>query len=333
MHTKIFTLFILLTVSCLAKSQEYSTPGEYLKFLSKTTEVVRTEMKDYCTAVALYGKQIEKEAQRKAIVEKLNTAVKNVETSVALPKTDYIKEAYLEFITLNQKILDVDYFNLITLEQNSVIDQAAYEKYVREKMRLNDRKRETNTNLRDQINRYIEENKLEGYGDIKDEWKIVVYRTWALDHYNPLSLVYTKIQNSEGHFLFALGQNNISEAKMARGEMIKTMGQAEAAVTKIKVFDNDSTLLNEINAAMTFYKKEAEVDFVELIATKENPSNTQMVDKDLISKTKKNSKRRKKCNCNDNSLTTAERNLAEKRAAINTEWNKKANAYLKKYLL
>jgi hypothetical protein len=333
MHTKIFTLFVLLTVSCLAKSQEYSTPGEYLKFLSKTTEVVRTEMKDYCTAVALYGKQIEKEAQRKAIVEKLNTAVKNVETSVALPKTDYIKEAYLEFITLNQKILDVDYFNLITLEQNSILDLASYEKYVREKMRLNDRKRETNTNLRDQINRYIDENKLVGYDEIKNEWKIVVYRTWALDHYNPLSLAYTKIQNDEGHFLYALSQNNLAEAKTARGQMIKTIGLAEGTVAKTKIFENDSTLIFEINSAIAFFKQEAEKDFGTLIDEKENPSNAQVINKDLISKTKKKAKRRKKCNCADSSQSATEKALSEKRATINTQWNLKANTYLKKYLL
>ncbi|MFN0031827.1 MAG: hypothetical protein ACKVOR_06690 [Flavobacteriales bacterium] len=260
------TAFAALSIAQVQTlGQAFANAGEYLDFLNKQSEPVTKDMWDYTSSVARSKGARKIENKRKDVVEQIAAAKKNVGARPSYKGQDYIKDAFINYLTLNRDILNDDYEKIVNMEEVAEQSYDLMEAYMMVQDQVNEKMHQTGDSLHAEVVKFAAENGItltEGQSKTSEKLKRAAL---AFDYHDPLYLIFFKAFIQETNFLNALAIKDLAAADQAKSALLEAAEEGLEKLKAIKAFESDGSLKLATMDILKFYKKEATVDFASVL--------------------------------------------------------------------
>ncbi len=339
-HSIILSLVMLFAGITASHAQAFTTAVEYLEFLNKQSEAVTRDMWDYTSSIARSKGARKVENKRKDVLAQISASKKVVQSRPSYKGQDFIKDAFVSYLSLNYDILNDDYEKIVNMEEVAEQSYDEMEAYMLVQDQVNDKMQESSAMLNAEVTKYAADNSI----TLSEEQSKVSQKLEragkAFDYYNPIYLIFFKSYIQEATFLVAIESRDLAGAEQAKNALQTTAEEGLEKLKEVKAFEGDGSVKLACMDALKFYLKEATTEFPKTLdfCTKQDT----FTKLDAAMKKKKKSEITKadadefnkavnEYNVAVKASNSASSSLYDDRTKILNNWNSKVQDFLQKH--
>ncbi len=261
MKKLIASFVLLLSLGCFkANAQDLNDPGGYLSAInSANVEMSKTYMA-YISAAAHSGRARKIERMRQQTVDAIINCRGKISELPYYKGDNSLRKSSIDYIGLVYKVFNDDYAHIVNMEEivEQSFDEMQLYLLLQEKTNdtlkaANDRMDQAVTDFAAKYNVKLLNDKSELGQKMDQAGKVSKYR-------DKVYLLFFKCNWQENQLTDALNKKNTIKIEQARSALSNYASDGLAALDSLKSFQNDPSLAVACKQALTFYKKEADVD-------------------------------------------------------------------------
>jgi len=261
---KLFTSFFLsLVIICAmiktAKAQDpESSPVTYMNAINGSeTEMDKTYMA-YISASAHSGRKRKIEKLRDKTVESIITCQTAITYLPAYKGDNSLRQSSLTYVALCYKIFNEDYAHIVNMDdiaERSYDEMQAYlllQEATNDSLKVgNERMDKAVKGFAAKYNVTLSTEKTELGEKMEEAGRVARYR-------DKVYLLFYKCNWEDNQLTEAVNQKNVTKIEEVKSALDKYAKEGLKVLDTLKAFENDGSLANACQQALTFYKTEAE---------------------------------------------------------------------------
>jgi len=234
---------LLLLISCFATlsfSQEFDRPIDYLEYLSQDRPQISENLMRYISATVHSDNEAEVNRKRKRLIGTIGKVKDNVSQAPPFEDNSDLKDAMMEYFTLNYEVLNDDYSRIVDMKQ--VSDQkvdAAQQK------------------LDEAIVSFTSAHDIKLVASDDKVSNMLRKANSVTEYYNSVFLIVFKTQRQRMDMYEAMAARDVEAIEKSQKLIVKYADEGLNAVNGLSDFDGDSSLKDAAKQRLKFYKEEA----------------------------------------------------------------------------
>jgi hypothetical protein len=258
----LIALSILLSVT-KTNAQVSETAVEYMTKVVTPLNSTSDETWQYLKAITR-GKGARKvEAKRQQLIAEMQVVKANVKRVGPYNGDDQLVNAVVTYLELSDVVLREDFAKILDMEDIAEQSYDLMEAYLLAKEKASEKLQSSFEVVKTAQNTFAAANNItliDGQSNDKQSLKIKEAGE-ALSYYNDLYLIFFKVYKQEAYTLDAMSRNDITAFEQTKSSLATTAAEGLQKIDTVKSYKADATLKLGVQKIITFYKKEAEVDF------------------------------------------------------------------------
>jgi len=260
MNKLFFCFLLLLLCSFQSNAQNLDDPGAYISAINNAQMDMNKTYMAYISAAAHSGRARKIEKMRQQAIESITNAKYKIIDLPIYKGDNSLRKSSIDYISLVYKVFNDDYAHIVNMEE--LVDQSFDEMqlYLLLQEKTNDTLKAANERMdkavKDFAAKYnvkLIDDKTELGAKMEEAGKVSKYR-------DKVYLMFFKCNWQEGQLTEAINKKNVTTIEQARNALVKYATEGLAALDTLKSFENDPSLAVACRQALTFYKKEAEIE-------------------------------------------------------------------------
>ncbi len=261
----ILLLTIIAAVPKPANAQNTQTdPGAYMNAINDAETTMNKAYMAYISASAHSSRKRKVEKLRANAIDNIVICQNTITNMQPYNGDNSLKQSSLTYVQLCYKIFNEDYAHIVDMEdiaERSYDEMHAYlllQEATNDTLKAgNERMDRAVRSFASKYNVHLVDQKTELGDKMEEAGKVAKYR-------DKVYLLFYKCNWEDGQLADAVNQKNVTKIEQVRSALAQYSKEGLAVVDTLKPFENDGSLGNACQQALTFYKNEAEVQTPQL---------------------------------------------------------------------
>ena len=331
--------FFLLPFAHFA--QHFNEPEGYLDFINDHHREIAKEIVFYTNSLA-HGKNARKEEPvRKSILHKLKSASFRIGGMPSYKSDKSLQDSLVSYTRATYAILHDEYPKVLSAQDSAKNSHEASISYWKAKddalaLLLKDEEKFNNA-----VKAFASQYKVDISGNHEDEWEQLKTIREVSAYHQAAYLIYFKCEKKESELVKSVTAKNVTDMQAHTATLFNYVKQGLVSVDSLKEYKGDASLYTATKQLLEFYQKECEFKMPSLITYHLKEESYAKLKKDQAGKSDtamslEDKEQMIKATNEYNDLKTTYpvilQELGEERPKLVANWNKAAQAFLKKQL-
>jgi hypothetical protein len=253
---QLFTLGILLTLSCVGFAQNFDNAGEYMSYIGKQQENISKKYLSYTSASAHGKKEKKVEALRNKLINEVDESRMNISGMPSFKNDKAYRDTAVNFMKLYYSVLNDDYSKIINMEEIAEQSYDDMEAYLLMQEKVNEKLEQGNEKMHLAEAAFAAKNNInlvsqkDGLGEMMEQVHLMnVY-------YHQVYLLFFRPYKQEAYLLEAIQKGNITGIEQNKNALLKYATEGLEKLNAIKPFQGDNSIAAACKTMLTFYVKE-----------------------------------------------------------------------------
>ncbi|MGB0933177.1 MAG: LIC11966 family surface protein [Lishizhenia sp.] len=258
---KIKMTLVALLIIVTSTTQAQNAVDHMNAVLDPMTEF-KTETWQYLKAVTK-GKGARKvDAKRQKLITEISGVKSTVKREKAYNGDESLKNAVLEFLDLNYKVLKEDYDEILNMEEIAEQSYDLMEAYLTAQEQASQKLNEASDKLQAIQKTFAENNNINLIEGEQDKTSAKIQKAAkALEYYNDIYLVFFKVYKQEMYVLDAQSRNDVVALEQNINTLKIDVEEANKKLSEMMAYEGDKSLIVAAEKAVSFYAEEANDNF------------------------------------------------------------------------
>jgi hypothetical protein len=258
-----FILAFLIITFC-GNAQSLDNPVDYMTAITSAQEDMNKKYMAYLSASA-HGKRLKKvEKLRQQALESISESQSKVTGLPAFKGDQSLRQSTIKHIQFCYKIFNDDYANIVNMEEIAEQSFDEMQAYLLLKEKTKEKLKDANNTYEKAYNSFAAKNNVTLI-DSKSELSEKMEKAGLLNQYHDkVFLLFFKCNWQDNKLVEALNNKKVTDIEQGRNALLQYANEGLTALTAIKPFDGDASLLAACKQALLFYKKTAETEVPKL---------------------------------------------------------------------
>ncbi len=338
----IFTMLSIMFGSVQsANAQTFGSAVEYMNYMSAEYEKITSDSWDYIRSVN-HGKSARKvEKTRSEMIKTVETAKKKISKMPAYDGSTTYRDSVVQFLTINYKVLNHDYAEIVDMEEIAEQSYDAMEAYLLAQENANKRLGEASDMVKREQDRFAKDNNINLVEGKKNKTADKLAEAGkVMEYYNVVYLIFFKAYKQEAYLIEALGKNDIGAIQQNKNTLVKYAKEGLGKLDKHGKYKDDYTIITECKKILNFYISEGNKKVPILVDFNIKKENFEKIKKAFDAKKQSDrsqedvdtfNKAVNDMNGAGNTYNQTNAELNKDRAERINSWNKSTGAFLDKH--
>lgn len=265
MKNQIFSLLaILMLMAFVAKSQEKHPAVIYMEQISVEYKDISSKTWDYLSTAANSKRLRKIEKKRKKLIKSIQEARKNVTKLPGYEGDKSYRDAVIEYLKINEKVMNEDFTNLMDMEEVAEQSYDAMEAYLLAKEIANQKLQDAGDELNDVEKVFAENNGITLNETESEIGKKIRAAGEVFDYHKKIYLIFFKAYKQEAYLLAAMQANDMAALEQNKMALISVSEEGLAKLDTMRAFKGNRQLITACQKVLKFYIEEANSDVKQL---------------------------------------------------------------------
>lgn len=265
-HTKYHIAIIISIVwSYISIAQEFTTPLDYLNYISQQQEYLMQKSWDYTHTVA-HSKSISKiDKGQKELIRAVEKSLSKIKKMPAFANNSELRDAVVTYLEGNLSVYKNEYQKMIDLKEVTLTSYNALENYLQIRELAN---KKLDTNL--ETYRQAQQHFADAFGITlmnveTDLSKKIDKANEVIDYQDQLYLIFFKSLIAEDKLIESFAHEDAALIEKNNEELKKAITEGRKKLIDYPNFEGDNTLTQTVAAIFSFYEEETNTHIPELL--------------------------------------------------------------------
>jgi len=251
---------LLLLISCFATlsfSQEFDRPIDYLEYLSQDRPQISENLMRYISATVHSDNEAEVNRKRKRLIGTIGKVKDNVSQAPPFEDNSDLKDAMMEYFTLNYEVLNDDYSRIVDMKQVSEESYDLMEAFIKAQDIAGQKVDAAQQKLDEAIVSFTSAHDIKLVASDDKVSNMLRKANSVTEYYNSVFLIVFKTQRQRMDMYEAMAARDVEAIEKSQKLIVKYADEGLNAVNALSDFDGDSSLKDAAKQRLKFYKEEA----------------------------------------------------------------------------
>lgn len=251
--------FLLVLSTFFAFGQDFRNPVDYLNYLGKEQQSIARSTWRYTSAVAHSTNARRIETTRKQLVNSIKNSSKKIEALKNGYKGDIeFRDKLLNYLHFAEKNINEEYGKIIDLQDVAQQSYDYMEAYIMTRDLVNKKLDEEYEKVKLAQHEFAEKYNVNLSSEESELGKKIKLSNEVLDYHTVLFLVFFKVNITDVNLSNAIEKKDLVAIEQNASSLLKYSYEGLEKIKSISSYKNDTSLINETERALLFYKKTAE---------------------------------------------------------------------------
>lgn len=251
--------FLLLLTTFFTFGQDFRNPVDYLNYLGKEQQSIARSTWRYTSAVAHSTNARRIETTRKQLVNSIKNSSKKIEAIKNGYKGDLeFRDKLLNYLYFAEKNINEEYGKIIDLQDVAQQSYDYMESYIMTRDLVNKKLDEEYEKVKLAQHEFAEKYHVNLSSEESELGKKIKLSNEVFDYHTVLFLVFFKVNITDVNLSNAIEKKDLVAIEQNASSLLKYSYEGLEKIKSITSYKNDTSLINETERALLFYKKTAE---------------------------------------------------------------------------
>ena len=240
-----------------SKSQDFSTPHEYLNYILENENIVALDMWDYIKTSAHSNRDKKIQRKKNTLTETIRDVSRKISLMPPFEGDVSLRDSVVVFFNRSISILNGDFSEVEKLELEANNSYQAMKKYLDAQSKANEKYSEANGKILEQIDFFAQNNGIELVVDNSKLGANLTISNIIYDYYNELYLIFFRGYIEDNFIIDAVNNQDTTELKTHIDSLTTAYTVGQFDIKNINGYNGDYSLKLACQNALNHYKREA----------------------------------------------------------------------------
>lgn len=253
----IFLALLFVSGYYTSSAQEIEDPVEYLELLNTDQRQISERLMRYISATVHGRSEAAVQRKREQLVKTIGKVRDNVASAPDFQGDATLKDAMLEYFTLNYSVMNEDYSDIIDMKQVAEESYDAMEAYFKAQDMAAEKVNVAQVNVEQAITAFTTEYNIKLVKSEDQLSKMLEQANAVADYHNQLYLIVFKAHLGRKTFLESVQTSDIDAIEAARITLVEATDEGLEKLKDVPMFRGDGSLIAAAERRLQLYKEEA----------------------------------------------------------------------------
>jgi hypothetical protein len=241
--------------------QRFTSPGEYMGFISEQFITIHEDMWGYVKAASHSNNARKIETKRKEVISTLALAKLRIKKLPDFEGDGSYRDSVVSYIEISYNVIKGDYDKIVNMEEIAEQSYDLMEAYLTAKEQARKKLIRAGEIASSQQRVFAANHGITLVESQSSTSKKLDVASDVYDYYNIIYLAYFKSYKQEAYLLDALSRQDLSSIEQNRETLIQNSEEGLNKLDSIRAYNGDNSLYQECKRTLAFFNGEAKDEF------------------------------------------------------------------------